>query len=214
MLKVRLKPQLHPEPKAPLKIENISLKISPREAKILDFDLETIAAGFADPDWVPQKITAAAWSWVDEDNVKVRISTPEGLFGKPELRAEMLRPLLEAIEEADILTGHNLLRYDLPILNAECMRLRLPPLKPQVVQDTMRIQRTKGFKKGQDNISVLLKIPEKKLALSWQEWQDAYDEPDWGTVKERVVSDIIQHKLVREEMISLGWLKHPVLWRP
>src|SRR5690349_13816195 len=40
---------------------------------ILDFDVETIAAGFADPDWVPQKITCVAWSWVGEDTVHSRI---------------------------------------------------------------------------------------------------------------------------------------------
>jgi hypothetical protein len=38
----------------------------------LDFDCETLAAGFADPEWVPNRITAIAWSWVGEDAVETR----------------------------------------------------------------------------------------------------------------------------------------------
>src|SRR6476646_10115613 len=67
------------------------------DPKVLDFDLETIAAGFADPDWVPQKITCAAWSWVGSGKVESRICGPLGIYGKPELRREMLEPMLEEI---------------------------------------------------------------------------------------------------------------------
>jgi DNA polymerase elongation subunit (family B) len=182
--------------------------------KILDFDLETIAAGFADPEWVPQKITCAAWSWVGEKEVKVEVCSPLGLFGKPQLRAKMLEPLIDAINEAGMLTGHNLLRFDLPILQAECLRLGLTPLKPQLVQDTMRIVKTKGFKKGQDNLGALLKTKEQKLHLGWQNWEDAYDEKDWATIKERAASDVVMHKELREIMIENGWLKKPTIWNP
>src|SRR6185369_11767709 len=116
--------------------------------KILDFDLETIAAGFADPEWVPQKITCAAWSWIGEKKVHVEICTPNGLFGNPDLRVQMLEPLVEAINEADMLTGHNLLRFDLPVLQSELLRLGMEPLGSQLVQDTMKIVKTKGFKRG------------------------------------------------------------------
>src|SRR6187551_823836 len=40
-----------------------------RPLRILDFDVETVAAGFADPNWVPQKITCVAWSWIGEEKV-------------------------------------------------------------------------------------------------------------------------------------------------
>jgi len=172
-----------------------------------------VAAGFADPDWVPQKITCVAWGWVDEDKVESRICTPLGLFGEPELRKTMLEPLLEAIEEAQMLTGHNIIRFDLPVINSECMRLGLKPISNKLVQDTMRIVRSKGFKKGQDNIGHLLKLEQEKLHLDWQAWQDAYDEDGWPTVRERAESDIIQHKLIREEMIANNWLKRPIMWR-
>jgi DNA polymerase elongation subunit (family B) len=184
------------------------------EQRVLDFDIETVAAGFADPDWVPQKITCVGWSWIGEEEVEVRVSTAAGLFGKPELRARMLRPLLKAIGQADLLTGHNIVRFDLPVLNSECLRLGLPTVPPKLVQDTIRLRaRTKGFKKGQDNIGRMLRVPAEKLSLDWQAWQDAYDEKGWETIKERCVSDIRQHKQIREAMIERKMLAPPRMWR-
>lgn len=185
-----------------------------RELRILDFDIETIAAGFDDPQWVPQKITCVAWSWIGSDEIESRIATSEGLFRRPERRRKMLVPLLEAIDEADMLTGHNILRFDLPILEAECRRLNLPSLPEKRVQDTIRLGKTKGFKKGQDNLSALTEVPIPKLALSWQDWQLAYEEKGWATVKERCESDVEGHKLLRQEMLDRGWLKEPVRWSP
>ncbi len=51
---------------------------------ILDFDIETVAAGFGDPEWVPQKITCVAWSWIGDEQVESRICGPFGIFGRPE----------------------------------------------------------------------------------------------------------------------------------
>jgi DNA polymerase elongation subunit (family B) len=189
------------------------VKFAGRGLRILDFDLETLAAGFADPDWVPQKITCAAWSWVGSEKVDARISTQAGFFD-PALRLKMLEPLLAAIYEADMLTGHNVIRFDLPVLNSECLRLGKPPLKPMLVQDTMRLPKTKGFKKGQDNISGLLGTTNKKQAMTWQEWEDAYRQGGWKEIISRCKSDVLQHKEMRQEMLERGWLRGPVTWRP
>ena len=162
---------------------------------------------------MPQKITVVAWSWVGEEDVHHRICGPLGLFGNPMLRKQMLVPLLAAIEEADMLTGHNVYRFDLPVLNSECMRLGLRPVRKKLVQDTMRVRKAKGFKKGQDNLTKLYKLPDEKLPLSWQEWQDAYDEPGWGTIIKRCVTDVIGHKAMRLEMIARGHLRDPIMWK-
>lgn len=183
-----------------------------RVERILDFDVETVAAGFDDPQWVPQKITCVAWSWIGSDEIESRIATSEGLFSRPARRRKMLEPLLAAIGEADMVTGHNLLRFDLPVMMSECLRLGLPVLDTVRVQDTMRLVRTKGFKKGQNNLAALLHVPEPKLALSWQEWQHAYEEKGWATVVERCVSDVRSHKLMRQELLDRGWLRDPVRW--
>lgn len=183
-------------------------------ARILDFDIETVAAGFADPDWVPQKVTCVAWSWVGSDRVESRVCGPSGIFGKPARRATMLAPLLKAIGEADMVTGHNIIRFDLPVLHAEVMRLGLPRMSPVMVQDTMRLARAKGFKKGQDNLETLFGTRQQKLSLNWQEWQDAYDEDGWRTIRDRAETDVTGHKQIRLELLERGYLQEPRTWRP
>ncbi|HZT91244.1 MAG TPA: hypothetical protein VFA05_04315 [Gaiellaceae bacterium] len=201
-----------PRPAAPLGIRPLEwADLKPK--RILDFDIETIAAGFADPQWVPQKITCVAWSWVGQDVAHSRVCGPAGIFGNPERRARMLIPLLNAIAAADMVTGHNILRFDLRVLNAECMRLRLPVVSRVVVEDTMRLPRSTGFKKGQDVLGRLLRLEREKLALNWQEWQDAYDERGWPQVRERAESDVLMHKEIRAELKALGYLKPPVEFR-
>ena len=182
------------------------------EFRILDFDVETVAAGFADPEWVPQKITCVAWSWIGSDEVESRICTPLGLFGRPARRKKMLKPLLDAIEAADMLTGHNIARFDLPVINAECVRLGLEPIRGALVQDTMRLVRAKGLKKGQDNLGGLFRTLEQKLTLDWQGWQDAYDEDGWQTIIDRAESDVRMHKQLREELIARELLKPARKW--
>lgn len=192
--------------------------------RTLDFDIETVAAGFADPQWVPNRTVAWAYAWADakenpghEDRGGYDVTVaalPVADFYDKEARRAFLAPLLEAIGGADVVTGHNLLRFDLPVLNAECLLLGLPPLRPVAVQDTIRVPKAKGFKKGQDNMSHALGVKEEKMPLSWAQWEAAYGEPDLATVKERCASDVRMHLTMREEMLQRGWLRAPRMWRP
>lgn len=183
------------------------------KGRILDFDVETVAAGFADPDWVPQTVTCWAYGWVGDNDVKVE-ALPVAAFYDLEARREFLRPLLAAIDQASVLTGHNLVRFDLGVVNAECLRLNLPTLQPKMVQDTIRVPKSKGFKKGQDNMGHALGVKEEKMPLSWAQWAAAYAEPDLATVKERCASDVVMHMEMRQAMIDRGWLSAPRMWRP
>jgi DNA polymerase elongation subunit (family B) len=183
-----------------------------RDAKVLDFDIEALAAGYADPAWVPDKITCIAWSFVGSDKVESVISDKEGFFSRKR-RAEMLKPFLAAAAEADVLTGHNIVRYDLPVIQAECMRVGIDPIGPFRVQDTIRMRKTKGFKKGQDNIGRLLDSLQQKEAMDWEAWDQAYEEDGWAKVVSRCKTDVIQHKQIREEMIARGWLRGTTTWR-
>lgn len=184
------------------------------QLRILDFDTESLAAGFADPAWVPQTITCWAYAWTDDRNVHVRALPVASQFNHNRRKA-FLRPLLAAIAEADILTGQNLLRHDLPLLNAECLLLGLPTLNPVLVQDTMRhIPKTKGFKKGQDNMSAAFGVKEEKMPLNWAQWQQAYAEPGLPIVKERCATDVEGHMALRDAMLERGVLGAPRMWRP
>jgi hypothetical protein len=185
------------------------------EERVLDFDMESVAAGFADPEWVPQKITCIAWSWIGSDQVEyVTCGGSAGLYEKPQLRSAMIRKFLRVFNQATMVTGHNLLRHDLPVLNAECMRLGVDVLEPIRVQDTMRFSKTKGFKKGQDNIAGMLRTYERKKSMDWQQWEDAYAVKGWPEVIERAVSDVTMHKQMRHAMKEAGWLKPSRMWYP
>lgn len=192
----------------------IKVKIERPAERILDFDIETLAGGYADPSWVPDKITAAAWSWVGDDKVS-SIVDPMGYFDKRK-RRKILQPLLAAIELADIVQGHNIIRFDLRVIQAEAMRLGIPRISKELrVIDTMRIGKAKGYKKSQDDIAVSLGVPVAKKKLGWTEWDDAYEEgAPWKTVTERVEGDVIQHKLMTVAMQEKGWLGAPGTWRP
>lgn len=189
-------------------------KIKTRPKRILDFDCETVSAGFADPNWVPQRITVIAWSWIGQERVYC--------FSRLSGAKIMLESFLEAYNKADMVTGHNLIRFDLPIINSDLMRLDLPFLEPKIVQDTMRFVKTKGFKKGQDNLGKLLELANQKMNLIWADWEEAYEwdkliegkEVTWKVPRDRCKSDVAMHKQMRQEMLDRGWLKGPVMWKP
>jgi len=182
-------------------------------SRILDFDCETLAAGFADPEWVPNRITAIAWSWVGTDDVHTRTILDYARNLPTFLAMNFLgcKPMLEefvsVFNEADAVTGHNIRRFDLGVMNAELMRLQLPVLKEKRVIDTIRLVRSKGFKKGQDVMADVLDVPAEKKAMNWAQWQRAYAEPGWPEVRERVSGDVVQHKLLLGRLLELGYLR-------
>lgn len=161
---------------------------------------------------MPQSTTCIAWSWIGEDKVEV-VSTGQAGFFDRELRRPMLEAFLEAYNEADMVTGHNLIRFDLPVLNSEYLRLGLPPLGEKLVQDTMRMPKSKGFKRGLDNLAALYDVPAEKLAMNHQQWQDAYADPSWAEVEKRAATDVVLHKLVRQALLDRGHLKPPMRWK-
>lgn len=181
--------------------------------RVLDFDLETVAAGFADPQWVPNRTVCWAFAWADERKVTVD-ALPVASFYDKQARRRFLLPLLAAVEEAGVLTGHNLIRFDLPILRAECLLLGLPSLGSVLVQDTIRVGKAKGFKKGMDNVAHALGVEAEKMPLNWAQWEAAYGEDDLSTVKERCASDVLMHLEMRDRMIEEGWLAAPKRWNP
>lgn len=169
-----------------------------------------MAAGFADPAWVPTTVTAWAYSWGDDVEAK---ALPVRHMFNVRYRARFLRPLLDAINAADMLTGHNILRFDLPVLNGEAAKLGLGPLPARLVSDTIRIGRAR-VKKGQDVMAHMFGVTDEKLPLNWAEWQAAYSEPTLETVLDRVKGDVVQHMALRAAQRDRGWLRPPTMWRP
>lgn len=124
----------------------------------------------------------------------------------------MLAELLEQIKRADLLVGHNVERFDLMVINAECMRLGLDPIRSALVQDTKRLPKSLGFKKGQDNLCDLFETDDRKMAMNWQQWEAAYNEDGWATIRERCESDVRANKQLRVKLLAAGYLRPPRQW--
>jgi hypothetical protein len=200
----------------------MKIKVTKNPFKVLYFDCETVAAGFADPDWVPNRVTCIAWSWEGEEKVHsyTRREGAELMFSK----------FLDVYNKSDVVIAHNILRFDLGVINSDLMRLKaegkkLQTLSSKLVQDTIKLPKSKGFKKGLDDLSVLLGVPIEKLSMNHRQWEEAYDwdkiiegkpptKKDWETIKKRCESDVLLLKLVRQKLAELGMLKTPSLWSP
>ena len=92
----------------------------------------------------------------------------------------MFSEFLEAYNEADVVVAHNAIRFDLGVINSDLMRLKaegknLESLGPKMVQDTIKLPKSKGFKKGLDDLSVLLGVPIEKFAMNHRQWEEAYN---------------------------------------
>lgn len=200
----------------------MKIKVTTKKDKLLYFDCETVAAGFADPDWVPQRVTCISWSWDGNDKIFTK-TRREGAF-------EMLSSFLEVFNQADVIVAHNITRFDLGVINADLMRLKLEGkdielLGSKRIQDTMKFPKAKGFKKGLDDIATLTSVPVEKFSMNHRQWEEAYawdeiiegkpvSKKDWAIIKERCESDVLLLKLVRQKLADAKMLKPAKVWVP
>jgi hypothetical protein len=192
-------------------------RLKTRDLRILDFDTECRPLHYSE--WRDEsQITAYAWSWVGQKTVHRELLShrddEEELW---ELERVMLERFMADFERADIVTGHYILRHDLPLLTDHCMRLGVALPDTKLVNDTkMALPRVKGLGLSQDNLANLLGIDEKKHHMSGRQWAEANVLTRQGIrlAETRVVRDVIQHKAIREEMLELGWMGSPVRWKP
>ena len=142
----------------------------------------------------------------------------------------MFSEFLKVYNEADVVVAHNLLRFDFGVLQADLMRLKaegsdLGVLGTKLAQDTIKLPKAKGFKKGLDDLAVLLEVPIAKLSMNHRQWEQAYQwdaiiegkpvqKSDWTVVRERCESDVLLLKMVRQKLLELDMLKPPSPWKP
>lgn len=190
-----------------------------RPDRLLVYDLETYATGFADPAWVPQVVTCISWKWLHEGEAQVRASID---YAKPrrmphlqrEAIKKMILPFLRELEKADAVVTYNGQRFDHPILNGTMYYIGLRPLEPILNYDLHDFGKVKGVKKGLDNTATHLGATEAKLSLNHAQWTEGYLEPGWPTVKERAKSDVELTEEVYDLKKKAGWLRPARKWQP
>jgi len=119
------------KPHEAVRVRSMRLQIPTRPLRILDFDCEARPLSWISSDYVSKEITAIAWKWIDEDSpVQCVALTLRGNHLK------MLKMFRAAYDQADMVTGHYIRGYDLPLINGMLMEYGLPPLSNKLAQDT------------------------------------------------------------------------------
>lgn len=195
----------------------IKVKVQRPKLRTLDLDIETRLVGFYQAGrFSPQgcEPISIAWKWVDEPKSKKPFSI---LIGQSQDIPYMLEVLQETLSEAHTVTGHNLLRFDLPILNGACIEWGLPTLHPIWVHDTLRhIVKFAGMSKSQENLAQTLRVGRDKFHMNDADWRRATRLTPGGKkrTRTRVEADVLQHIAMYKEMEARGLLKEPKLWKP
>ena len=135
---------------------------------------------------------------------------------------EWLAHVYDVLTTPDILTGHNIDRFDLPLFQAQLMRYGMPSLPALTTQDTMRLPKKRDMSASQESLinykSLDLRcpigMPIYKDHLSIPQWEEAAMGWDDTVLIERPSSDVHGHAHLREKLIELGYLATPRLWKP
>lgn len=189
------------------------MKLKTSRLRLLDFDCESRPLGWLGGDYVHQEITVIAWKWIGEPvDVEVRTLTKDDRS-----RLRMLKAFRKAYDQADMVVGHYIRNYDLPLVNAMLAEAGEPSLSRKLTQDTKNdLPPMKGISKSQENLSEMFGIPEPKVHMNVPRWREANRLTRKGLEKgaERAVFDVLQNIALRQELIDRGLLGPPRVWRP
>lgn len=182
-----------------------------RPLRTLTFDLEARPLGWVSSDYVHSEITVAAWAWTGE--------TPQAraLTKDNRSRLRMLRALRKAYDEADMVVGHYIRSFDLPLFNAMLSELGEPPLVGKLTQDTKNdLVKMSGISKSQKNLAAMFGVTEEKVDMTVPAWRNAnrLTKDGVGLAVNRAVFDVAQNIALREELLARRLLGPPKIWRP
>ena len=92
----------------------------------------------------------------------------------------------------------------------------MPTLPDKLVQDTkVDLVRSKGLSLSQESLGAMFRLEHAKVQMNQAKWRAANRLTPEGLaeVRERVVGDVRQHIALRQELLALGYLAPPKLWR-
>lgn len=153
------------------------------------------------------------WKWIGESgDVEVK-----ALSRDDRSRLPMLRAFRQEYDRADMVVGHFIRSYDLPLVNAMLVEAGEPALGQKLSQDTKSdLPPMKGISKSQENLSEMFGLPEPKVHMNVPRWREANRLTRRGVEKgiERAVFDVLQNIALRQALIDRGLLGPPKMWRP
>lgn len=205
---IRVRPTIE-TPATQISLQPMTVKITSRPLRVLDFDCEARPLHWIGGDYVSKEITAIAWAWVDDPTGATAL-----LLGETD-PIEMLQRFVEAYNQADLVTGHFIRGYDLPLVSGALTEYQLPALSKKYSQDTkIDLLRFSGLSKSQESLGALLGLQHPKVQMNQAKWRSANRLQPEGlsAVRERVIGDVQQHIEMRQRLLELGYLGAPKLW--
>ena len=178
--------------------------------RVVTIDIECRPGHWISGDYVSKIITAVAWKWSDAHQVVVLDhyeTSPKG----------MALTLAAEIQRADLVVGHFIRLFDLPLLNGELLRVGGLPLAPVSTLDTkLDLLVAHGRSKSQENLAAMLGLEAPKIHMTNDDWErfNAKDPALRFKGRDRVRCDVEQNEALRAKLASLGWLRAPTTWRP
>lgn len=190
-----------------------------RELRILDFDIEVRPLAWYGGDFVTKQPTAIAWTWILPKQAATIVVSTIGASDRSSKVLDEERGMLEvfrdAYDRADIVTGHFIRGFDLPVLNGACERLGLPVLGSKMTQDTkLDYVIAQGISKSMENLGAMYELKHPKVPMNTASWGAANMLLPEGiaATKKRVVGDVREHVELRAEMLKRGVLGPTKSW--
>lgn len=160
-----------------------------------------------------QEITVIAWAWIGEpSDVEVRTLTTDDRS-----RRRMLTAFRQEYDRADLVVGHYIRNYDLPLVNAMLVEVGEPALGMKLTSDTKNdLPPMKGISKSQENLADMFDLEEPKLHMNVPRWRRANRLTKGGiaVAVDRARFDVLQNIALRQTLIDRGLLGPPKVWRP
>lgn len=189
------------------------MRIKTSPLRVLDFDCEARPLGWYAGDETHKEITAIAWKWIgDDSDVEVASLTKDD-----RTRGRMLRRFQRAYDDADMVVGHYIRGFDLPLVNAMLLEAGEAPLARKLTHDTMLdLVRLHGVSKSQENLSAMFGVEAPKVHMTVPAWREANRLTREGVDKgiERCAFDVVQNIELRRVLLAQGMLGPPRVWRP
>jgi hypothetical protein len=124
---------------------------------------------------------------------------------------------VDAYNQADLVTGHFIRGFDLPLLNAYSVRLFDKPLEAKLTQDTkLDLTKRHGQSNSLENLAAEFQCEHDKYTMTTTDWEEANRLTTKGTkrLRQRASSDVELHIELRRKLLLAGLLSPPRKWSP
>lgn len=188
----------------------MKIKTVTKTQLILDFDCEARPLSWYAGDFTSKEITAIAACFIGQQTVKCWV------LGELTLE-EILQNFVKLYNKADIVTGHYIRKFDLPLINTMLLEVGMPPLSSKLTHDTHGdLVKKHGASNSQENLAALLGTDFEKIGMTQEDWREANRLTTKGIAKtkKRAIGDVRQHMEMRQKLIDKDALGPAKIWKP